>query len=65
MQQKGGFMQKFLTPKELAERWHMSEGTLANWRYTEQGPYYLKIGGSILYSIDSVVNFEKESLKGE
>ena len=58
-------MQKFLTPKELAERWHMSEGTLANWRYINYGPSYSKIGGGILYSIDTVINFENESLKGK
>lgn len=36
-------------PKEQAEYLHMSEKTLANWRYLGLGPPYLKIGAKILY----------------
>jgi len=51
--------EKFLTPKELALRWKMSERTLSNWRGQGRGPAYVKIGSSIKYEITVILNYEK------
>jgi len=52
-----------LTPEELAERWHLTEGTLSNWRTTGEGPQYMKFGKRVLYPITEVEAFERRNLK--
>lgn len=50
-----------LTPRELADRWGLSQHTLANWRASGKGPPFVRIGevGSrILYPIEGVNTFE-------
>lgn len=51
---------KFLTPRQLTERWggEIHERTLANWRASSRGPRYLRIGGKILYDIEDVEAYE-------
>ncbi len=62
--------QKFLTPKELAERWRerVSLQTLANWRSLNYGPNFMKAGAGknarVLYPIESVEAWEKDRLHG-
>jgi hypothetical protein len=34
----------FLTPKQLAERWAMSESNLNHWRSVGYGPVFAKLG---------------------
>jgi hypothetical protein len=53
---------KLLTPKQLAERWSMSERTLANWRSKKIGPPYIKISSNILYHIEHIERIEEESV---
>ena len=48
----------YLTPPELAKRWRMSEGTLANWRSSEQGPKLVKLGHAVIYDIGEIEDFE-------
>ena len=49
----------FLTSKELAKRWKMSEGTLRNWRATSQGPKFVIIGvRNVLYPLESIEKYE-------
>ena len=50
------------TQKELARRWTLSHRTLERWRWSGQGPAYMKIGGRIVYRLDDVLAFEKERL---
>ncbi len=48
----------FLTSKELADRWRLSDQTLANWRYTGKGPTFTRVGSRVLYPIDKVQEYE-------
>ena len=48
----------FLTSKELADRWRLSDQTLANWRYTGKGPQFIRVGSRVLYPIDKVQEYE-------
>lgn len=52
-----------LLPKELAERWHVSIGTLANWRVTGEGPTFLKFGRRVLYPLKEIEAFEQMRLR--
>jgi len=36
--------------KELAARWKISHRTLERWRWVQEGPRYLKIGGRVVYT---------------
>jgi len=47
-----------LTPQELAERWHVSQKTLANQRSNGTGVPYIKIGASVGYHLDDVTAYE-------
>lgn len=49
-----------LTPAELADRWGVSVGHLANLRSFGQGLNYIKIGGRIAYRCDDVLAYEAE-----
>ena len=51
----------FYTPQEVAERYHgaITVRTLANWRSTGQGPDYVKIGGKVMYPVDTLAIWEE------
>lgn len=51
-----------LTPADLATRWSVSIGHLANLRSMEAGPIYLKLGGRIRYRLVDVEAFERQTL---
>jgi len=46
--------------KELAARWKISHRTLERWRWVQEGPRYLKIGGRIVYRLSDVEAFERK-----
>lgn len=52
-----------LNQKELARRWGISHRTLKRWRYSGQGPAFLKLGGRVLYRLADVEAFEHFQLK--
>lgn len=53
---------KALTPKEFAECYGFSEGTLANFRYQNRGPKYFRVGQrKILYYIDDIELWIRQS----
>jgi predicted site-specific integrase-resolvase len=52
--------EKLLTPEELAERWSISLQTLCNWRSLGKPPAFIKIGGSIRYSLEEISKMEKK-----
>ena len=52
-------MKDILTPKELAERWGMSERTLAQWRYLKKSPPYFRAGG-IRYRLEDIIEYESK-----
>ena len=43
---------------ELANRWRISPRTLERWRWLQQGPPYLKVGGRVVYRLVDVEAFE-------
>jgi hypothetical protein len=49
---------RHLNQIDLARRWRVSERTLERWRWLQQGPQYLKIGGRVVYRLDDIEAFE-------
>jgi hypothetical protein len=49
---------------QLARRWNISPRTLERWRWLNQGPPYLKLGGRVAYRLEDVEAFEVEQLRG-
>jgi hypothetical protein len=52
----------FLTSKELADRWRLSDQTLANWRHARKGPRFVKVGNRVLYPVEVIQDYEKNTL---
>jgi predicted site-specific integrase-resolvase len=48
---------------ELAARWKISHRTLERWRWTGDGPSFIKLGGRVIYRLEDVEAFEREALK--
>jgi hypothetical protein len=53
---------KHLNQHQLARRWCMSSRTLERWRWTGEGPRFLKLGGRIVYREDDVEAYEADRL---
>lgn len=53
---------ELLTDAQLAERWQLSRGTLANQRSQGRGPSYLKIAGRVRYRRSDIEAFERAGL---
>lgn len=52
-----------MTQGELADRWMLSESTLARWRSEGIGPIYLKLHGQVRYRMQDIQSFETEALR--
>jgi predicted DNA-binding transcriptional regulator AlpA len=52
---------ELLTDAQLAERWQLSRGTLANQRSQGRGPNYLKIAGRVRYRRSDIETYEQAS----
>lgn len=50
---------EYYTSAELADRWRLSNQTLANWRHAGKGPPFIRVGARILYPRQAVYSFEK------
>ena len=50
----------FLNQVELAARWKISHRTLERWRWAQEGPRYLKLGGRVVYRLTDIEAFERE-----
>jgi hypothetical protein len=50
---------KHLDQHDLARRWRISCRTLERWRWLNQGPPYLKIGGRVVYQLSDIETFER------
>ncbi len=48
----------YLTQADLAARWRISERTLERWRWSRQGPRFIKIGGAVRYSLQDIESYE-------
>lgn len=49
---------RHLNQTELAARWNISHRTLERWRWTGEGPRYIKIGGRVVYRLEDIEAFE-------
>jgi hypothetical protein len=47
-----------LSQTDLANRWRMSPRTLERWRFTGEGPRFVKLGGRVIYRLEDVIAFE-------
>lgn len=54
--------QVMLTARQLADRWGMSVGHLANLRCQGKGPAYRRFGSAVRYALADVAAFEQEAL---
>jgi hypothetical protein len=53
---------RHLTQRDLSDRWHVSQRTLENMRWQKRGPKYLKVTGRVLYRLEDVEDYERNSL---
>jgi predicted site-specific integrase-resolvase len=56
-------MIRHLNQIELAARWNISHRTLERWRWTGEGPCYVKIGGRVVYREEDIEAFEATQLR--
>ena len=54
---------KVLDETELAARWKMSRKSLQRWRFWGTGPRHLKLGRKVVYLVQDVEDFERQSLR--
>ena len=54
---------RVLQEAELASRWGMAVTTLQKWRQNSYGPHFFKFSSGVRYPIESVEEFERESLR--
>jgi len=50
-----------LNQVQLARRWSLSPRTLERWRWRDQGPAYLKVGGRVVYRQTDIEAFERDA----
>lgn len=48
-----------LNQTELATHWSISARTLERWRWTGEGPAFLKIGGRVVYRLEDMLAYEE------
>lgn len=49
-----------LSPRQLAARWGLSEKTLERWRMLGTGPVFLKLGGRVMYRVETIEAHEQQ-----
>lgn len=49
-----------LSPRQLAARWGLSEKTLERWRMLGTGPVFLKLGGHVMYRVETIEVHEQQ-----
>lgn len=50
---------KYLTTKDVADRYRTAPSTIRYWRHTGYGPKGIKVGRRVLYSLAEIDRFEK------
>ena len=53
---------EWLTPKQLAQRWKLTEQTLANWRHEGRGPPFIRVANRIRYDLEPIEQHEENQL---
>jgi len=54
---------RHLNQIELAARWNISPRTLERWRWTGEGPRFVKLGGRVVYRLEDVEAYEREQIR--
>ena len=54
-----------LSQIELAARWNIGHRTLERWRWTGEGPNFIKLGGRVIYRVEDIEAFELEQLRAQ
>ena len=54
---------RHLNQNELSRRWTISPRTLERWRWRNEGPAYLKIGGRVAYRLEDIEAYEAERIQ--
>lgn len=49
----------YLTQRELAKRWRVTDRTLMRWRAEGFGPAWYMFGGVLRYRLDDIEEFER------
>lgn len=52
-----------LSQPELANRWRISHRTLERWRWSGEGPRFVKLGGRVVYRLQDIEQFEADQLR--
>ncbi|SDF26179.1 helix-turn-helix domain-containing protein [Limimaricola pyoseonensis] len=52
-----------LSQIDLAARWRISPRTLERWRWTGEGPSFMKLSGRVIYRLEDVMAFENQELR--
>ena len=55
--------EKFLTPRQLAQRWDFNIETLKQWRWYGKGPRHRKFGGRVKYDLEEIEKYETEAIR--
>lgn len=53
---------RHLNQIELAARLNISPRTLERWRWTGEGPRFMKVGGRVVYRLEDVEGYEDSRL---
>ena len=53
---------RHLNQVDLSRRWSLSPRTLERWRWLDQGPSFLKVGGRVVYRLEDIEAFEARGL---
>jgi hypothetical protein len=48
---------------ELAVRWGISHRTLERWRWTGEGPRFIKLGGRVAYRLCDIEEYEQTMIR--
>jgi predicted site-specific integrase-resolvase len=54
---------RHLSQTELAARWNISHRTLERWRWTGEGPQFIKLGGRVVYRLEDIEAYEAGKLR--
>ncbi|NMA97925.1 MAG: helix-turn-helix domain-containing protein [Phyllobacteriaceae bacterium] len=52
-----------LSQIELATHWNISPRTLERWRWTGEGPRFVKLGGRVVYRLLDIEEYEQAMIR--
>lgn len=55
--------QRHLNQIDLSDRWNISHRTLERWRWTGEGPPYIKLGGRVVYRLEDIEEYERAQIR--